>query len=290
MLVGAVVAVPVVVGDRVGAALAVGAAHTVSAAPEAPRILAVDDDADALGELVRALAGSGSVVLIARDADAGLRLAIEQVPDLIIASVDLPGVDGWALAKHVRSRPRLALIPFIFLSRGDTHEDRLRGFQLGGDDFVRKPLRAGELGARVQGSLRRQARIVGAVQQPLREVSASPGREPGRVGIAGTLEQVGLPALLTLLELERKTGVLTLLRREPQREACLYVVEGRVRGAQLGGRQPLRHAAAVYELLRWDSGRFEFVVRPVGMADEIGLTTGELLLEGARRIDADLRC
>ncbi|MBK9754316.1 MAG: DUF4388 domain-containing protein [Nannocystis sp.] len=262
----------------------------MSAALEAPRILAVDDDADALCELVRALEGSGCVVLIARDADAGLRLAIEQVPDLIVASVDLPGVDGWALAKHVRSRPRLALIPFIFLTRGDTHEDRLRGFQLGGDDFVRKPLRAAELGARVQGSLRRQARIVGAVQQHLREVSARPAPEPGRLGIAGTLEQVGLPALLTMLELEHKTGVLTLLRRDPPREACLYIVAGRVHGAHLAGRQPLHRAAAVYELLRWDSGRFEFVARPVAQRDEIGLSTGELLLEGARRIDADVRC
>ena len=85
--------------------------------------------------------------------------------------------------------------------------------------------------------------------------------------------------------LERKTGVLTLLRRDPPREGCLYIVAGRVHDARLGGRTALRRADAVYELLRWDAGRFEFVGRPLELRDEVGLTTGELLLEGARRID-----
>ena len=263
-----------------------GVAAIMPVSQQAPRILAVDDDADTLGELVRALEGSGSVVLIARDTPAGLQLAIDQVPDLIIVGVDTPGIDGWTLTKHVRSRPRLALIPFIFLTRGDAHDDRLRGFQLGADDFVRKPIRAAEFGARVQGSLARQARIVGAVQHHLRDVSTR-SITRGHVGIAGTLEQVGLPALLTMLELERKTGVLTLLRRDPPREACLYIVEGRVHDARFGGRAPLRRAAAVYELLRWDTGRFEFVARPLDLRDEINLSISELLLEDARRIDTD---
>lgn len=261
-----------------------GCAATMSVSHPAPRILAIDDDADTLSELVRALEFSGCIVLIARDAQVGLQLAIEQVPDLIIVAVDTPGIDGWTLAKHVRSRPRLALIPFVFLTRGDAHDDRLRGFQLGADDFVRKPIRAAELGARVQGSLARQARIVGAVQHHLREAS-NRSIPRGHVGITGTLDQVGLPALLIMLELERKTGVLTVLRRDPPREGCLYIVDGQVLDARLAGRAPLRRAAAVYELLRWDSGRFEFVARPLEISDEIRLSTSELLLEGARRID-----
>ncbi len=264
-----------------------GAGHTMPDSPEAPRILAVDKDADTLHPLVRELEGSGCVVLTARDGHTALQLALEQVPDLIIVDADLPGMDGWALAKHVRSRPCLTLIPFIFLTDGDVHEDRLRGFQLGADDFVRKPLRPAELGARVHGSLGRRARIVGALQHHLRNaVTASHAR--GHIGITGTLEQVGLPALLTILEAERKSGVLTLIRRYPAREASLYVVAGRVHDARLGGRTPLHHAAAVYELLRWDTGRFEFVPRALELRDDIGLRTSDLLLEGARRIDVDL--
>lgn len=264
-----------------------GRAAPMPLSQEAPRILAVDDDADTLHPLVRELEGSGCIVLTARDGPTALQLALDQVPDLIIVDADLPGMDGWTLAKHVRSRACLALIPFIFLTHGDAHDDRLRGFQLGADDFVRKPLRPTEIGARVHGSLGRRARIVGALQHHLRNAAAR-SHARGHVGITGTLEQVGLPALLTILETEREHGVLTLLRRDPPREASLYIVAGRVHDARLGGRVPLHRAAAVYELLRWDTGRFEFVPRPLELRDDIGLSTCELLLEGARRIDADL--
>ena len=125
------------------------------------------------------------------------------------------------------------------------------------------------------------------MQHHLRNAAAR-SHARGHVGITGTLEQVGLPALLTILETEREHGVLTLLRRDPPREASLYIVAGRVHDARLGGRVPLHRAAAVYELLRWDTGRFEFVPRPLELRDDIGLSTCELLLEGARRIDADL--
>jgi DNA-binding response OmpR family regulator len=253
--------------------------------PRDPRVLVIDDDVDGLAAIVHALSerppGDGFLVTTASDGAAGLAAAIEQTPDVIVASVDMQGMDGWTLVKHVRCRPALALIPFIFIVSAASAEDRLRGFQLGADDFVSKPLRTGELALRVNGSLERQARIVGAVQHHLRSSTAV--RE--HVGIGGALEHVGLPALLTLLERERKTGVLSLLRRDPPLSAALYFRDGRLHDARLDGRRSLRRAEAVYDLLRWDTGRFEFVARPLEVRDQIGLTTTELLLEGARRID-----
>ena len=253
--------------------------------PRAPRVLIVDDDPAGLAAIVQALddrpADDRFTLLTASDGPAALRAAGEQSPDLIVASVDMQGMDGWTLVKHVRCRPLLALIPFVFIVCSATAEDRLRGFQLGADDFVSKPLRPGELALRVRGSLQRQARIVGAVQHHLRGSSAV--RE--HVGLGGALEHVGLPALLTLLEMERKTGVLSLLRRDPPLAAALYFRDGRLHDARLDGRRSLRRAEAVYDLLRWDTGRFEFVARPLELHDQIGLSTSELLLEGARRID-----
>ena len=248
-----------------------------------PRILAVDDDADTLVGIQQALADTGFIVLTAGDGASGLAAAVQHGPDLIISDILMPEMDGWTLVKHVRCRPHLALVPFIFLTTGTSDEDRLRGFQLGADDFVSKPLRTGELSVRVRGSLQRQARIVGAVQHHLREAAAA----PSDVGIGGTLEHISLPALLTLLEMERKTGVLSLLHREPPHQAAsLYIREGRLLDAHLDGRRPRRHAEAIYALLGWHSGRFEFVARPLELSDQIGLSTAELLLEGARRIDA----
>lgn len=248
----------------------------------APRILAIDDDADTLVAIAEALADTGFTLLTASDGERGLEMAVEHAPDLIISDIVMPGMDGWTLVKRVRCQPRLALVPFIFLTAAaDDDEDRLRGFQLGADDFVSKPLRPGDLACRVRGSLRRQARIVGEVRQHLQ---ASDPR-PDQVGIRGALEHISLPALLTLLEMERKTGVLSLLRPEPPQEAALYIRDGRLLDAQLSGRRPRRHAEAVYDLLRWHTSRYEFVARPLEFSDQIGLSTAELLLEGARRID-----
>lgn len=251
-----------------------------------PRVLLIDDDPECLARIALELADEAFTLTTASDGAAGLRAALEQAPDLIVASVDMAGMDGWTLVKHVRCRPRMALIPFVFLVCSRSVEDRLRGFQLGADDFVSKPLRPGELGLRVRGSLQRQARIVEAVQQHLR--ASPPVRR--HVGLGGALEHVGLPALLTLLEMERKTGVLSLLRRDPPLAAALYFRDGRLHDARLEGRRPLRRAEAVYDLLRWDSGRFEFVARPLELRDQIGLSTTELLLEGARRIDEPGAC
>jgi len=248
----------------------------------APRILAIDDDADTLVGIGEALADAGCTVMTAADGERGLEMAVEHGPDLIITAIALPGMDGWTLVKRVRCQPRLALVPFIFLTApAADDEDRLRGFQFGADDFISKPLAPGELVRRVQGSLQRQARIVGAVRQHLQ--NGDPG--PDQIGIRGALEHISLPALLTLLEMERKTGVLSLLRPDPPHQAALYIRDGRLLAAQLDGRRPRRHAEAVYDVLRWHTSLYEFVARPLEFSDQIGLTTAELLLEGARRID-----
>lgn len=253
----------------------------MKALPRAPRILAIDDDAGTLEGIAHALAETGFTLLTARDGERGLEMAVQHSPDLIISGTVMPGMDGWTLVKRVRCSPRLALVPFIFLTTAED-EDRLRGFQLGADDFVTKPLRPGELSLRVQGSLQRQARIVGAVRHHL--LDSRPPSE--HIGIRGGLEHISLPALLALLEMERKTGVLSLLRTDPPHQAALYIRDGKLVDAQLGGRRPRRHAEAVYDLLCWHTGRFEFVARPLEFSDQIGLSTAELLLEGARRIDA----
>ncbi len=258
----------------------------MKALPRAPRILAIDDDAGTLEGIAQALADTGFTILTAGDGALGLEMAFQHGPDLIISDIDMPGMDGWTLVKRVRCSPHLALVPFIFMTADADDDDRLRGFQLGADDFVTKPLRPGELSLRVQGSLQRQDRIVGAVRHHLRES----GPVPEQVGIRGGLEHISLPALLTLLEMERKTGVLSLLRPDPPHQAALYIREGRLLDAHLDGRRPRRRAEAVYDLLRWHTGRFEFHARPLEFCDQIGLSTAELLLEGARRIDAPELC
>jgi hypothetical protein len=100
--------------------------------------------------------------------------------------------------------------------------------------------------------------------------------------LTGVLEEFGLSSLLIVLELERKSGVVIL--RGPPGIGRIYLRDGRVIRAQIDGLEK-RGQLAVYDLLGWPRGRFEFNVGAVAGEDEIGSSTSFLLLEGARLQD-----
>src|SRR5439155_11220990 len=107
---------------------------------------------------------------------------------------------------------------------------------------------------------------------------------PRRTVLSGALEEFGLSSLLIVLELERKSGVVIL--RVAQSAGRIYLREGRVIRATIeGGGESRQGQLAVYDLLSWERGRFEFNVGEVSGDDEIGSPTSFLLLEGARLQD-----
>jgi hypothetical protein len=106
-----------------------------------------------------------------------------------------------------------------------------------------------------------------------------------RMALAGTLEQFSAASVLMLLDLERRSGVLIVTAALGR--GRIYVREGRVLRAVVEGQPQLRAALAVFELLTWGDGRFEFHAGPVEGEDEIGSSTSFLLLEGARLQDED---
>ena len=108
--------------------------------------------------------------------------------------------------------------------------------------------------------------------------------EPGvEVGLRGRLEQFGLATVLTFLDLERRSGELTLLG--DGEVGRLWLRQGHVIRARIEGSRRTRKPA-VYEMLGWSKGRFAFVQAALdGIADEIGAPTPMLLIEAARRTD-----
>ena len=116
------------------------------------RVLVVDDDAKTV-ELVKLyLNRDGYRVLTAYDGVEALRLAREGCPDLIVLDLMLPGIDGLEVCRTLRNESD---VPIIMLTAMTTDQDKLKGLNLGADDYVTKPFSPRELAARVRAVLRR---------------------------------------------------------------------------------------------------------------------------------------
>ncbi len=123
------------------------------------RVLVIDDEAP-IRLLCRVnLEAEGIEVLEAADGYAGLELARNDRPDVVLLDVMMPGLDGWAVAESLLGDPRTASIPIIFLTARAEFRDRARGLDIGGVDYVTKPFNPLELAPLVQGLLTRSTSL-----------------------------------------------------------------------------------------------------------------------------------
>ncbi len=129
------------------------------------RVLVVEDDADVRDVLERTLSDNGYDVSAATDGETGLAAAIDQQSDLVVLDIGLPKLDGYEVARALRSRAFTA--PLLMLTARDTVPDKVAGLDAGADDYLAKPFSYDELLARVRALLRRSA--IRADQTMLRE-------------------------------------------------------------------------------------------------------------------------
>lgn len=116
------------------------------------RILIIEDDPKTAAYLRKGLSENGFKVKVATEGGEGLNLALTSEFDLILLDVMLPDIDGWQVLKKLRSRE--VETPVIFLTARDSVPDRVKGLELGANDYLVKPFAFSELIARINNTLR----------------------------------------------------------------------------------------------------------------------------------------
>ncbi|HWZ92983.1 MAG TPA: response regulator, partial [Polyangiaceae bacterium] len=234
------------------------------------QLLLVDADPRSVRVLEVSLKKAGYSVTTATDGQDALAKIEFSTPDLILSDTRLPRLDGYELVRRLKEHAEFAQLPVVFLTSQKSIEDKIRGLELGVEDYLTKPIFVRELIARVNLLLARRTQEKMATSMP----------NSRRTRLSGSLEDMGVVDLLQTFEVSRKSGIARI--SDGRRETRVFFRDGKVVDAELGR---LRGEEAVYRALIWISGSFEVEFCPVANEDIIPTSTQGLLMEGMRRVD-----
>lgn len=230
-------------------------------------LLIVDGDARTRRVLEVSLRKAGYSITVTDTMAQALQFLELTDPELIISDTKLPDGDGFEFCRLVKSHSRWGQIPFIFLTSATELEEKVRGLELGVDDYLTKPIYVKEVTVRVKMLLQRkqQERI---------------GKKDARTKFSGQLADMAIVDLLQTIEISRKSG--TIEFETDLGHATVWFRDGRVIDALMGR---LQAEAVIYRLLGLSDGAFEVEFRPINRIAAIEDSTQSLLMEGMRRVD-----
>ncbi|HKY40484.1 MAG TPA: response regulator [Polyangiaceae bacterium] len=252
------------------------------------RLLIIESEEWEATLLTKFLTEAGYEVHVAGEARAGFDRVRELQPDCILCNVNLPDIDGFWVARRVRTEPtRVAATPFLFLTEADDAESRLQGLNVGADLYLTKPCRNDEVVAQVGALIDMANRL-----RKQRDAFSSDGPASsvaGGAAFTGDVGQMSVATVLTLLELERRSGRLKV-RGEGGKVAILELTEGKLAAGLLND-QPYNSTELLREVLRWKKGTFSFHGGLGSGAEDSGeqQKIGGLLLEAMRLEDESRR-
>lgn len=120
-----------------------------------PTVIALEDDPDIANLVRHHLQQAGFEVLVSASGDGVLPLARQHSPLLFVLDIMVPGINGLEVCRQIRASRDLAKVPIIFVTAKSAEEDRVKGLDLGADDYITKPFSPRELVARVRAVMRR---------------------------------------------------------------------------------------------------------------------------------------
>jgi len=236
------------------------------------KLLLVDADPRSVRVLEVSLKKAGYSVTTAVDGLDALAKIESLTPDLVLSDTRLPKLDGYTLVRKLKERIEWSMIPIVFLTSQKSIEDKIRGLELGVEDYLTKPIFVRELIARVNLLLTRRTQ---------ENIATNKAGMPGRTRFSGSTQDLAVVDLLQTFEVSRKSGVVHL-RSGGAQEARIYFRDGKVVDAELGR---LRGEEAIYRALIWNEALFEVEFKPITNEDVIGGSTQAILMEGMRRVD-----
>jgi CheY-like chemotaxis protein/Tfp pilus assembly protein PilZ len=245
-----------------------GAAPAQVDLPAVIRVVVAEPSAPLRERITAALEQAGFAVDGHGDGAEAYASCVRQPPDVVVVAAHIAGMDGWTMLKTMAAHPRLFDVPVVFTSDDPSDMTRLQAYRLGVRDYISKPFIEEELVIRLT-----------------RLVTSVPRSSSGAAMLRGALAEISLATLLSLLEFERKSGILLVLH--DGQAGRLFVSQGRVVKVEAGEEGKPRER--LMRVLDWSTGVFEFTSCEVIGADEIGLSTAALLLEHARIRDEEQR-
>jgi two-component system, OmpR family, response regulator len=244
-------------------------------------VLVIDDDEWVANLLVTAIREAGYEALVCQTAQAGLDTACAIQPDCIICDIGLPDNDGYWVARNVRTHPsRVSVTPFLFLSGLDDEASRLQGFHVGADVYMTKPFRVDEVVAQI-GALVAMAERLRKRRDSM--ISITP---MATTAIEGDLSQMSIATVLTVLEMEQRSGIFEVMSKK--RQASLDIVRGHVIQGTVGGTK-ISALGAMRAILAWNVGRFLFRPTTARELPPSQKSLGALLIEALRLEDEAAR-
>ena len=236
------------------------------------QLLLVDSDPRGVRVLEVSLKKAGYTVTTAKDVEDALAKVELSTPDLILTDTRLVGSDGFQLVRRLKDHPEWSAIPVVFLASDKAIEDKVRGLELGVEDYLTKPIFVRELLTRV--NLLLQKRSQERITNP---------RNSGRTRFSGSIEDMAVVDLLQTIEVSRKSGLARVTHNS--QVASFWFRDGQIIDAVFG---KLEGEEAIYRTLVWSSGVFEVEFGPAsGVVRDQTITssTQALLMEGMRRVD-----
>ncbi|HEY4716147.1 MAG TPA: DUF4388 domain-containing protein [bacterium] len=227
------------------------------------KVIIADSDQKLVIAIKDTLKARGYNTISSVDGVKALEQILIELPDVLIIGIDLPLIDGERLSAIIRSNPKTANIPIIFISNT---EKRIESYQPFKDVFLVRPI-----------TIEKIVEKVVSFYEKIEKIARVSGTD---TEIEGNISQIPLVDLIQILSMNKKTGAIVMNKSELK--GFVYLQNGNIINANLG---KIEGEKAFFRLLAWKEGKFEFIPTKVLTLVRINRPIDILIMEGMRQLD-----